>query len=565
LSSELTTAPVSRDAGREPPARRVLAVAMKNAEAARDYMRRMGLDGPIIGAMAAARRPLDLRRRVVSERLGGVLFHSIDWRRETAPQLPELLGLALLGIPVEIADDSGAPLVELSAARRWAAPGRTLADAVRGSGRVLAEYGRARRLVERGREPGPSGARLRPPGHAAASRNGATAGSQVVLAIWFGGLGVDVGGSVTHMSGILGGFRAHGYDVTLVTNGPAPAQLDAVVDDVQIVKPSPRSHRVTGDVDRVAANLELRRLGLHVAARDRPAFVYQRHRPLLAAGLEIAQRSRVPLVLEWNASEVWTRRNWVEPTPAGDAFDGMLAEIERRVVRGSELVAAISREAREMALEVGAPPDRVPIIPNAADVAGIARAVQGVEPVGGSEPLIGWIGSFGPWHGAEVLVRALARLPDGYRLRMVGDGVGRVECERLAAELGVADRVEFRKRLPHAIAVRELAACDLLASPHVPLADRPFFGSPTKLFEYMALGRPIVASRLEQLGEVLDEGVTARLVTPGDDAELAATLAEVWTSPDRGSGLGERARAEARHHHTWDQRAERILGHLGAA
>src|SRR5207237_125725 len=71
-----------------------------------------------------------------------------------------------------------------------------------------------------------------------------------------------------------------------------------------------------------------------------------------------------------------------------------------------------------------------------------------------------------------------------------------------------------------------LAAADLLVSPHVTNPDgTPFFGSPTKLFEYMAMGRPIVASDLEQIGQTLEHGRTAWLVPPGDVEALADAMA----------------------------------------
>jgi glycosyltransferase involved in cell wall biosynthesis len=176
--------------------------------------------------------------------------------------------------------------------------------------------------------------------------------------------------------------------------------------------------------------------------------------------------------------------------------------------------------------------------------------------------VIGWIGSFGPWHGASVLVRAIAHLPGNFAVRMIGDGPERPGCEQLAASLGVADRVSFLTALPHDQSLRELARCHILASPHVPLPDRPFFGSPTKIFEYMALGRPIVASRLHQIADVLVDGVTARLVTPADEQALARVLEEVWALPDHGRGLGTAAAAEARRQHTWDVRAGQILAAL---
>jgi glycosyltransferase involved in cell wall biosynthesis len=227
-----------------------------------------------------------------------------------------------------------------------------------------------------------------------------------------------------------------------------------------------------------------------------------------------------------------------------------------------------------MAFEMGASPSKTLVIPNAVDVDAVDRSLEAArraangsgQPSNGSPVTLGWAGSFGPWHGAEVIVQALALLRDEVRLVMVGDGGERAACRTLAESLGVARRIEWTGALPHPLALGALARCDLLISPHTPLeGGRPFFGSPTKLFEYMALGRPIVASALGQIGEVLEDRVTARLVTPGDVAGLAAAIAEIVRMPDRGRHLGEAARREVVAHHTWDQRAAALLAGLGEA
>jgi glycosyltransferase involved in cell wall biosynthesis len=105
-----------------------------------------------------------------------------------------------------------------------------------------------------------------------------------------------------------------------------------------------------------------------------------------------------------------------------------------------------------------------------------------------------------------------------------------------------------------------LDACDILIAPHVPLADgSDFFGSPTKIFEYMAMGKGIVASRLGQIGEVLSDNETALLVTPGNVNELAAALIRMTESDSLRVLLGEGARAAAVQKHTWTHNAERVL------
>ena len=108
-----------------------------------------------------------------------------------------------------------------------------------------------------------------------------------------------------------------------------------------------------------------------------------------------------------------------------------------------------------------------------------------------------------------------------------------------------------------------LAACDILASPHVPNPDgSAFFGSPTKLFEYMAMGRPIVASALEQIADVLSDEETALLVPPGDIDALANALLRLIDTPALGRRLGANAREAALQRHTWQRHTQRILARL---
>jgi len=107
---------------------------------------------------------------------------------------------------------------------------------------------------------------------------------------------------------------------------------------------------------------------------------------------------------------------------------------------------------------------------------------------------------------------------------------------------------------------RLLDACDVLVSPHVPLdAGAEFFGSPTKLFEYMAMGRGIVASRLGQIGEVLEHERTALLVEPGNVNELKDAIGRLSSSKELRERLGAAARRAAVERHTWKHNAQKVL------
>jgi len=86
-----------------------------------------------------------------------------------------------------------------------------------------------------------------------------------------------------------------------------------------------------------------------------------------------------------------------------------------------------------------------------------------------------------------------------------------------------------------------------------------FFGSPTKLFEYMAMGKAIVASNLDQLSQVLDHGTTAWLVPAGNAVELAAAIEMLANDPQLRHRLGQNAQASILRRHTWRVNAARVL------
>jgi glycosyltransferase involved in cell wall biosynthesis len=495
--------------------------------------------------------PRRLKRHAREAGVEGVIVHSADWRRERTPQLFEL-ALFLMPSPRRYIVDEAARLehrVSSSglALRLARMPADGLWDAIV-VGREVLRLGRRRRLKTLTR---PS---RRGPGLS-------------MLAIWPGSPSV-AGGSLTHIAGILGAFRRAGVKVGVLTCHPLPARLQAVVDDFEVVPPLSEASRLMWETELLAANASLRRAGSALARRLQPTFVYQRHSPFLVAGADIAQSLGVPLVLEWNGSEAWIRKNWRPDGENGRArltmlLDRLLLAMECDVVSRATLVSAVSDVAADMAVEAGAEPERTLVVPNAVDV-GEVDAALAVSPTtrDGGGALLGWAGSFGPWHGAEVAVRALGRLPADVKLRMIGNGNERAACMEAAVALGVADRVEMTGALPRSETLRRLTECDVLLSPHTPLGDQPFFGSPTKIFEYMALGKPIVVSRLGQLEELFEDGVTARMVTPGDVDELANAVMDVLDSADRGLALGKAARRAAESLHSWDDRAETILERL---
>lgn len=501
-----------------------------------------GLDVVDRLAASAARSPADLRRRFRDSGADVLVVASADWSRETAPQRLQLAAAAARPGVFLVLDHRHGQL-------RRVAPLRAVADAVTGGAWSVAGLVAAERRTR---------ALLRTP--AELPRQMARAGRWVVV-VWQGSGQAD-GGAATHLVGVIRGFRAHGLRCAVVTAYPPPARVADAADDLEVVAAAKASHRITGDLQAEANDHALLEAAIRVGSARDTVLVYQRHALLLTAGLDAATRLGLPLVLEWNASEVWADEHWGRPRRNVHTrrFRQLAIARERLVVARASLVAAVSDAARDMAVGCGADPARVLVVPNAVDPDEIPTPDPALRRR--SAPMLGWAGSFGPWHGAEMAIRALTLLPEDVHLRLVGDGPRSAACQKLADDLRIRHRVHFDGRVGHRRCLELLAECDILLCPTVPLEGVPFFGSPTKLFEFLALGRPVVASDLEQQAQLIDDGRNGLLFPATDYAALAHQVERLLCMEDRGSALGAAARADALTAHTWPARVQQLLAAL---
>ena len=379
-------------------------------------------------------------------------------------------------------------------------------------------------------------------------------------------VGLKAGGSVSHIAGVLNHLR----DFT----GP-PIML--TTDVVPTVRPDVEIHCVTPPeafweypelpsfVMNEAFAHESERL------RDRRlAFVYQRYSLNNFSGARLAADRGVPFVVEYNGSEIWMSRHWGTPL----AYEPLSERIELLNLRAADLVVVVSRAMEDELASRGVPRDKILTNPNGVEPDRYSPDVDGApvrRQLGlDATTVVGFIGTFGPWHGAEVLAEAFGRLMTArpalrrdVRLLMIGDGVRMLDVRQAIARYGVEELTVLTGIVPQADGPRYLAAADILASPHVPNRDgTPFFGSPTKLFEYMAMGKGIVASDLDQIGGVLEHGRAAVMVVPGDPDSLAQGLGALIDDPARRAALGREARRLALERHTWHAHTARIVERL---
>jgi glycosyltransferase involved in cell wall biosynthesis len=381
--------------------------------------------------------------------------------------------------------------------------------------------------------------------------------------------GVRAGGSVGHIAGVLNELAEAGGSPIMLTTAQVPTVRRGI--EVHHVAVPERFWNFrelpTFVLNTVFFDETLR------AIDGRPiSFVYQRYSLNNYAGLRLAQRLGVPFVLEYNGSELWMSRHWARPL----TYEALASRIELLNVNGADLVVVVSRAMRDELLARGVDGNRILVNPNAVDPDRYTPEVDGsairrryqLE----GRTVLGFISTFQVWHGALVLARAFVALLTDHpehrgsvRLLMIGSGAEAEEARRVIVAAGLGDAAHFTGLVGQEEGPEHLAACDILVSPHVPNADAsPFFGSPTKLFEYMAMGKGIVASNLDQIGEVLRHGETAWLVPPGDVGALSAGLDRLVRDADLRRSLGAAARLDVLAHHTWRAHVRRTLEALDA-
>jgi glycosyltransferase involved in cell wall biosynthesis len=370
------------------------------------------------------------------------------------------------------------------------------------------------------------------------------------------------GGMATHVAGFMGGALALGHDLKLLTSDDAGRRSEGIEGKLicpsSLVTATRALFELWNNLDFTARSLGYVRA---LAASGKIDFIYQRYNRFNWTAVVLSLVTGLPLALEFNGSEVWISENW---DPVGLLW--LLRRFERLNLKAADHILVVSEVERRNLLAAGIASHRIVVNPNGVDIDRFSPDCGGRETraaLGISDKIVvGFLGSFGPWHGAPVLAEAARRISPAVACHFlfIGDGEQRSTVEGIIDSADKSVSATFVGRVSHAEAPAYLDACDIFAAPNVPAGDgSEFFGSPTKLFEYMAMARPVVASRLGQIAEVIDDGSNGLLVEPGDPQALALAIERLAADEDLRARLGAAARQTVIERYTWRRNAERVF------
>lgn len=310
------------------------------------------------------------------------------------------------------------------------------------------------------------------------------------------------------------------------------------------------------------------------------AYIYERICLGNFNGARLSQELGIPYIVEYNGSEISMRRSF----DTGDfEHERFFLKAEEAAFKQATLISVISDAVRHDLLRRGIPTGKILVNPNGVDLQAYApmegntrtllRRELGFKP---ADRVVGFIGTFGGWHGIDVLAEAMPQIcqrDESVKFLLIGDGNFKHLIDDSIKRHNLGNRVICTGRVPHQRGAQLLGACDIYASPHSShMVDSRFFGSPTKLFEYMAMGGGIVASDLEQIGEVLSPALHATslsqsfLVThersilcmPGSVGEFVEAVVFLACHPDICEAIGRNARTAAESDFSWRSHIARL-------
>lgn len=403
--------------------------------------------------------------------------------------------------------------------------------------------------------------------------------------LWFG---VQAGGSIVHTSGVVKGFLEKGCEIKFASvETPIAMPENDALTFIQVV---PKGAYI---IPREFNHYRHNPLFIDAATSwldDFDGAIYQRLSLGNYAGVSLSRRHGLPLIIEYNGSENWLANNWGTPL----SLVKLAMRAEKACLKHAHLLVTVSDVLRDELIERGVEPERIVTHPNGVNTDLFdsdrfsekdIRTLRSHYQIPKDSVVITFVGTFGPWHGAEVFAKALILIiTDGldwvkaHKLHFlfIGDGVRRPVVESLVSDPQFKSYVTIAGLIDQDKTPLHLAASDILVSPHVRNPDgSPFFGSPTKLFEYLSSGRAVIGSDLNQIGEVLqgcprvgelddlgnnpEEGACGLLVEPENADTLAEAIRFLAENSEWRMAAGRNARMRALEHYTWGHHVGAIL------
>lgn len=377
------------------------------------------------------------------------------------------------------------------------------------------------------------------------------------------------GAEGVHIAGIVNGFRALGNSVSFVSPTNADPTLPSLAsDDNSYLKFSLVARLLHTFADSLPepffemmelfynplAVFRLRR----AVVREGADFIYERFAFFNFAGALLANWMNIPLVVEVNELSGYKRVR-------AQCFVGIARRIEKFVFNRASLIITVSDFLNEKIKKIVGSGKRIVTIPNGAPQKWLdeepskketkrLRRQYGLS----GKKVVCFMGGLVRWHNFDLLLEAVKSLQEDVPeavLVILGDGPMKRHILAKVYELGIKnDSVLLVGAVSHNKIPEYLSLADVAVIP-----ETNNFRSPIKIFEYMALGKPVVAPRMPSIEMIIEDGKDGLLFEPGDPSSFKAMLLQLLSFPVQQQAIGRLAQQKIAHNFTWEANAHRII------
>jgi glycosyltransferase involved in cell wall biosynthesis len=363
-------------------------------------------------------------------------------------------------------------------------------------------------------------------------------------------------GASTHILYNLRGLVNHSFDVQLITPGDGVLPLDDTLEGARVT-------RVTQDLSQnfLARAADFGRAVMRHVALSAPYDVV--HYRSVWCGLPLAQarhKHGYKTLFEVNglpSVELKYHYPGIEPE-----LLMKIKEQELATLHLSDAIICPSHVTRDYLASLGLDRGRVTVIPN-----GVSPSDFSPSPLPereGRVPTLLYTGTLADWQGLDVLIKALPKIIEQQAVRLQIVGRGRSRQRKILAKyirkLGLVDYVSVLPAVPHHEVPALIAAADVCVAP-LGLNDRNVTqgACPIKLLEYMASGRPMLASNMPIVRELVREDVDALLFSPNDPDDLARQALALLNDLELSKRLAESACERVLSKFTWHESQKKLV------
>lgn len=377
------------------------------------------------------------------------------------------------------------------------------------------------------------------------------------------------GGVRAHTVGIVNGFLDAGIDVTVL--------CECKISDIRAEQKCVFSCKNIIDYNR---EIYVKTKEFLSTNDNRYDFIYSRFSPSVTAPAKLATEFGIPHITEYNSSTLtaWKEVRLPEILKNGSLLKKLAAVClspfrctaidirEKYILHHSKYIVTVSDVLQTELEDRGIDRTKILVCPNGVDPKVFSfnkdkrRLVRSHLDIADDQVLVGFSGTYGKWHGIPVLSEAITKLKDNKHIKFLLIGSGMMHYI-IQNEQKDNTQVFSLSKVPFCEMPDYLSACDILmiTNEWKPSDKKPFFGSPTKLFEYMATGRAIIASKLDQIDDILTDNETCIFFEPGNAQLLAQAIQQLSNAPELRDKLGTNAYKQVVQKFTWQQNCKRIV------